>query len=269
MDNEFSEHLGEGDVSAAIKAGMVCAGVNILDVNGVPHAVVPDGVCFNELEQYMPAPTRIKCTRKFEEPDSFCAYVGDFKSDCTRLYGSPDKFLIIGVIDDNLPNAPHWREHTALLELTNSPEWNEWIKACNTPLSQSDLADFLDEHIEQIAEPDATDLLSDIRSIHISTNTRCDSVQREGGDIAFTYSTETAAGTKTERGKIPSRLTLVIAPFRSWQPVQMTIALTYKQTKEKELQFIMRPHQADALLWMSFNDVRRHVEKGLDLPVLI
>lgn len=265
----FSDDLGQGNVAAALKAGMKCAGVKVIDIMGTPHAVVPEGVELEDMERLLPRPARIRNGRKFEEPDSFCKYVGQFKSESTRLYGEPDEQSILAVIDDHRKDEPSWGEHKPLLDLKMSPEWNEWMDACGKQLSQQDLAEFFDEHMEQIARPDASELLSDIRSIHVSSNTRCDSVQREGGDIAFSFSTETAAGTRTERGKIPSRLVLMIAPFRSWHLVQMTVTLNYRLNKEKGLGFVMRPHQSDQLLNQSFHDIRGHVERELGLPVLI
>ncbi len=266
---DLLEKLPDVDATTILKAGVALGGLTEFTINGIPHIAVPDGVDIEDFEETLPNPVRVRAKLDFEEPDSFCTYVDAFKASNTRLYGTPDGFFISAIIDDNMADVAHWREHTAVLQLKKSPEWNEWMEVCGTGLSQRSLADFLEDHIEQIATPDAGELLSDIRSVHISTNTKLDAVQREGGDIAFAYSTETAAGTKTERGKIPSKLTLLIAPFRSWQPVQMTVSLTYIYTKEKELLFVMRAHQAEALLWMSFNDIRNHVQKKLELPVLV
>jgi uncharacterized protein YfdQ (DUF2303 family) len=235
----------------------------------VPFAAIPDGVCLSDQEDTLPNPLRIKGHRLFEEPDSFCKYVRDFHSEHTRLYGGPDTFNFQAVLNDSLPGKPRWGDHIAVLQLKKSPEWNEWCEIADEQLTQGELADFLDEHMEQIAEPDAGELLSDIRAIHISTNTRCDSVQREGGDISFAYTTETAAGTKTERGKIPSKLMLVIAPFRSWEHAQMQVYLTHSLTKDKELKFTIRLHRAEEILDGVYTSVRRHVEKELSLPVLV
>ena len=267
--SDFLDNLPDSDAAAAIRAGVALGGLTNFDMNGIPHVAVPDGVGIVSMEKTLPMPTRIQSNRTFEEPGSFCKYVEAFKNTATRLYGIPDNFNFAAFINDDEPEKPSWNEHLAGLQLKKSPEWNEWMEAAGKSLTQRDLANFFEDHIEQIAEPDAADLLSDIRSIFISSGTKCESVQHEGGDIAFTYATETAAGTKTERGKIPSRLTLLIAPFRSWHPVQMTVALTYALTKEKELKFVMRPHQAEALMWQSFNDVRKHVEDTLSLPVLV
>ena len=265
---DFKE-LGSGDVAAALTAAIKFGEVKTLDFHGTPYAAIPDGVSLVRYDETLPNPLRIRSARSFEEPDSFCKYVREFSNEHTRLYGNPDTFCIQAIINDNLPDKPRWCDHAAGLQLKLSPEWKEWEAVNGKQLTQGDLADFFEEHIEQIASPDAGELLSDIRSIHISTNTRCDSVQREGGDIAFAYSTETAAGTKTERGKIPSKLTLMIAPFRSWEHAQMLVSLTYSLTREKELKFTIRLHRSEEILASVYNSVRNHVEKELALPVLV
>lgn len=269
IGRDFDKSLGDGNVAAAIRAGMLCNGHKLEEINDIPYLIVPKGAGVVSLEDSLPAPRRIKASKSFEEPDSFCKYVAQFQNELTRVYGTPDKYGIGAILDDHQAGDPQWTDHRASLELVKSPEWNEWIAACGKELGQQELAEFLEDHLEQIASPDAGELLSDIRSVHISTNTRCESVQREGGDIAFVYATETAAGTKTERGKIPSKLTLLIAPFRSWQPLQMTVTLNHRLTKDKELCFVMRAHRAEQLMLASYADVRKYVGDTLSLPVLI
>lgn len=256
-------------ITATLDADQLRPMIAVEEVEGIPYLATPANANLHCLKELLPQPSRIKAVRELEEPDSFCAYVDHFKSDQTRIFGFPDKHLFSAILDDHVAGAPHWGDHRVELGLKLSPEWKEWLEARKKQLGQQDLAEFFEEHIEQIAEPSASDLLSDIRNIHISNNTRCDSVQREGGDIAFTLSTETSAGTRTERGRIPSRLTLVIAPFRSWQPVQMTVLLGYKLSKECGLAFTLRALYAEQLLNTSFNDVRNYVAERIGLPILI
>ncbi len=266
---DFIDGLGSNDVASALRAGMLCSGHKVETIHGVPYLITPDGADVMRMEDALPNPVRIKTHRAFEEPDSFVAYVKDFKDGNTRLYGDPDAFHISAVFDDDQRGDPKWGDHRAQLQLKLSPEWNQWMEACKESLLQRDLADFFDEHLEQIAEPDASELLSDIRSVHVSSNSKFASAQMEGGDIAFTYNTETTAGATTSRGKVPSRLTLLIAPFRSWEPVQMTVTLTFHFSKEKELMFVLRAHKSDQLVNASFNDVRNHIQAAAGLPVLI
>lgn len=266
---EFIENLGDNEVASALRAGILCGGHKIETLHGVPYLITPDGTDVTSLESALPNPVRIKTNRAFEEPDSFIGYIKDFKGGNTRLYGEADAFHITAVFNDDQRDDPRWGDHRAQLQLKLSPEWKQWMKACEEAILQRDLADFLEEHLEQIAEPDASELLSDIRSVHVSSNSKFASAQMEGGDIAFTFTTETTAGTTTSRGKVPSKLTLMIAPFRSWNPVQMTVALTYRLSKEKELMFSMQAYRCEQLLASSFNDIRNHIETKAELPVLI
>lgn len=255
-----------GDIAAAIFAGKKCAGVKIVDIQGTPHAVVPQGVILENMARLLPNPLRISNSVGFEEPDSFCAYVEEFREAYSRLYGFPDEYAIAAVFDDNDRVTPRWREHKALLQLKPSAEWGEWINAFKTTFSQMELADFLNDHMEQIAQPDASELVSGVSTINIANNWKCTSVQHEGGDIAFSYAKENSA--QTASGKIPTRLTLYIAPFRSWHPISMTVYLSYRLNGEK-LTFTMRGHQVKELLAASFDNVRTHVQEALKATVLI
>lgn len=261
---EFDET--DGDIAAALRAGMKCAGVTVLDIKGVPHAVQPHGVALIDMEKLLPNPKRIDGSVGLEEPDSFCTYFEDFREPHSRIYGFPDEHCMAAVFDENERGAPRWRAHKALLQLKLSPEWLAWMEAFKTTFVQMDLAEFLNDHMEQIAEPAAGELLSGISTINITNNWKCTSAQREGGDISFSYAKENTAQTAT--GKIPSRLTLSIAPFRSWHPVSMTVYLSYRLSGEK-LTFSMRGHQVDELIAASYNDVRNYVQDKLKVKVLV
>ena len=263
---QLMSSFGESGVAAMLKAGRACAGIEEKTIGGVPFLIIPEGIEAEKHEELLPNPLRIKANDDFEEPDSFCAYVRNFQSEKTRLYGNPDKRQITAIFDDHLAGQPNWREHTAALKLLVSPEWAAWMEAFKEPFDQLTLYEFLNDHLEQIADPDAGNLLADISTINIDNNWKCTSVQKEGGDIAFSYAKENTA--KTATGKIPSRLTLRIAPFRSWSPISMTVYLSYR-LKGESLVFTMRGHQVKELLAQTFNDVREHVQAELGLSVLV
>lgn len=265
-NTDLAGSLGAGDAAAVLKAGMKCAEVRDLEINGVPHLLLPEGMRAENFEKLLPKPLRIGCSGSFEEPDSFCDYVAIFRNPQTRLYGNPDKYSFRAILDDHLPGDPSWRTHTADLELKLSPEWNAWAAAFEGAFTQQELFEFLDDHMEQIASPDGGELLSGISTINIDNNWKCTSVQKEGGDISFAMAKENTA--KTATGKIPSRLTLCVAPFRSWHPISMTVHLAYRLGGEK-LTFTMKGHRMEELLAQSWHEVRNHVQGRLSAPVLV
>lgn len=263
----FVETLGDSDAAAAIRAGIMCAGAEKIEVGGNVLAALPEGINLHDLEKFLPTPLRIRKEEVFEEPDSFCDYVRQFSFAGTiRVYGRLDEHLFTAQLDDDACDAPSWRTHKAELQLAISPEWKQWLEAFKHPWNQLELAEFFEDHLEQIAEPDATSLLAGIRNISAAKNWKVNSVVREGGDISFSLSEEQSG--KTSSGSIPTTLTLLIAPFRSWDPISMTVHVTYRLNDSK-LVFHLRGHQVDYLVAESFNKVRRHLEKELELKVLI
>lgn len=259
----------QSDIDVAIRAGMRFAEVKEFQIGEVPYFAVPEGVKLEDFEKYRDKPRRINITEIFEEPASFCQYAKSFMEESTRFYGYFDGHLINAVFDDHGRGDPKWRGHCAKLQLTTSPEWDEWMGAATKDLDQQSLADFFEEHVEQIYEPDASELLSGIRNISVGSSYKCVSAQQEGGDITCTISRETSAGiAQTTTAKIPSRLTLFIAPFRSWQQCTMTVFLTYRLANER-LTFRLRPLRSQEVMGKAFAGVRQHVETDLGVKVLI
>lgn len=269
-----SEDKIPGDIQAAIDAGKAISSVRQVEVRGVPFTAVSEGVVLTAHPELCndpdisPAPRRLRGCQELEEPDSFCEFVEQFRNAAMRLYGDPDKYFFTAIFNDQDLDSPAWRDHKAVLQLKFSPEWNEWMAASNEYLSQQALADFFDDHMDQIASPSASDLLSDIRSLKITNNTKYTSVQHEGGDIVFEVVQETAATTNTSRGKVPAQLVLFIAPFRTGKPIQMTVNLSYRFSNG-QLSFKLKPVTAEQHIQHVFHDVRTTISEKLKETILI
>lgn len=262
----------KSDTAANILAGMQAqtAAPSILDIHGIPYLVTPFGKTVESMETLLDKPARLQANRTFNEPHSFCEYVNQFNSGKTaRIYADVAGRIFTAVIDDCQPGAPSWREHIARLELKPAPEWTEWTAAAARAMNQQDLGEFFESHIRQIAEPAAADLLSGIRSVEMSDNWKCTSVYREGGDISFSMQRENAAsvGGKADV-KIPSRLTLAIAPFLCWTQYPLKVMLTYR-LKEEKIVFALKLLEVQELLEKAFIDVREYIATDTEIPVLL
>lgn len=265
------------NTAANLLAGMHLAEPQILDIKGVPYIITPSGSDITDLTELMDRPKRLTSSPVFREPKSFCDYVNQFnEGKKARIYADLVKKEFRACLDDHQPGVPSWRDHTASLELRLSPEWLDWLNIAKataaSPMDQQELAEFFESHIRQIAQPDAADLLSGIRNIQMSNNWKCVSVQREGGDIAFSMQRENSANTtiganKTE-AKIPARLTLAIMPFLCWKQYALKVMLTYR-LKDEKISFTLKLLEVNELLDEVFVDIRKHVEKETAIEVLL
>lgn len=260
----------KSESAAQILAGMNLAEAKLVDVLGVPHLVTPTGSEITEFDELMDAPKRLKAEPTFNETESFCRYVREFMEGGTpRLYADYSSTAITAILDDHRAGSPKWRDHKAVLKLRRSPEMEEWIKAAQEPIHQQGLADFFEAHIAQIVKPDATDLLSGVRSLTVSSNTKVVSVHREGGDLAIEIGHDTSASAKTSTGKLPLRLTLSIKPYRFWEKCfKLEVMLAYK-LQGNGLYFTIKFLELDELFEQAFSEIRAIVEKKTELPVYL
>lgn len=123
-----------------------------------------------------------------------------------------------------------WHGHTAVLDLRHSTEWAEWTSVDGKLMPQIDFAQFIEDHLSSIGEPDGAKLLEICQTLE--ANTRVDFKSSEllaNGQRKFKYdeTTEARAGQKGDL-VIPSELTLVLRPFQGSDPVAITARFRYR-----------------------------------------
>lgn len=108
------------------------------------------------------------------------------------------------------------RKHTATLQLKVSREWAEWAAIDGKLLDQVDFAQFVEDHLSTIAQPDAAQLLEICQTLEGSTG----AVWKQQGILAtgqrawsYEEQVEAKGGVKGDL-KPPPDLTLVLRPFQ-------------------------------------------------------
>lgn len=130
----------------------------VFEVEGVPMVAKPVGRHSWEVtgrEDLLQAPTRIKnFFLLFNDIESFCQYVKDYKTDSTNLYLTKSIksliFMASAVFNDIKRDQPNWRDQVAKYEPEKSIEWGDWNSNNKKRMSQIEFAEFLDEHIADI-----------------------------------------------------------------------------------------------------------------------
>lgn len=77
----------------------------VIEDDGVPYMIVPQGCQVVDAEHLLPNPVRVKLSQEFVEAESFCEYVNDHKTDDTHVYASMDKGTVMAVIDHSTRTA--------------------------------------------------------------------------------------------------------------------------------------------------------------------
>jgi uncharacterized protein YfdQ (DUF2303 family) len=196
-----------------------------------------DTVRVISMERFADAPYRRRGLVLFDEPDSFSAYVNEFKDPAeTRIYASLAGRVAVAVINDDDATMPvttgAWRDHRAELRVRATPEWERWRKLDGRLQSQTDFAEHLELNLPDIVEPVAADLVEIARSFTASTDVQFRSaVNLQSGETRFAYDENTVAKATGSGGStidIPRIFKLKIAVFQGTDPIEVAARLRYR-----------------------------------------
>ena len=132
--------------------------VRMLDNAGegeTPFAIIPDNHHARNLEEYLPAPVRIRERRSLLDVQSFIDYYRRFETDETVIFASHHEKCEISAVFDyhGDSNTPAWSDHRAYYTCPRTNEWKAWWNINDTWLKQMDFAEFIENQLADVREP--------------------------------------------------------------------------------------------------------------------
>ncbi len=262
---EYSDLLVERDnaVSAAVLAGLQLGEPKLIH-DGKAVVIVPNGCEVKEFDRkYDPRlPDHVKAKFEAHDADSFIRYFDQFRSPHSQVLCDLKRAIFTAVLDyhaaptEAAGPAPAWREHIAIFPCPRTVEWETWMGQNKREMSQAPFAQFIEDNLPDIAEPDGNVILEVAKTLQAKTNVNFASATRlDNGQTQFLYQ-ETIEAKAGDRGtlNIPEKFVLGIRPFEGSEPYRMDARLRYR-LKEGSLSFwydLLRPHKIieDALAGM-------------------
>lgn len=193
-------------------------------------------------------PTRLAGLVTVHTPDALVTYARrHLDPDRSTLWGDVDGARITVVLNDHERNRvpadgdqapepgtgePDWADHQATLTLKPSPEWDAWTGHNEKGLSQEQLAEFLEEHLREIVDPDGSTLLEVTRTFQATTGATFRRAQSlHSGQVQLTWQEEgeATAGTSGQL-EVPREFTIRIRPFLGTDPVDVRGQFRYRVT---------------------------------------
>lgn len=248
--DEFGTPLAPYDASdtqALIDAVRQTNQPAILDPDKPQFLNIPAGSTGYEpdLRAWRDHPTRRTGIYRPATVDSFIAVTELYAGDSTTVWVHPTSGKVVAVFDDNAAEDPGWREHRAELQLQHTPEWLHWANLDGMMIDQETFAEHIEAGLEEIARPDAADVLEIAQSFHASHEASFRSQKRlASGEVQFLYDEQikATAGTAGQL-TVPTTILLAIAPFIAEQAVQITARLRFRLSGGKLMlgYFLDRP----------------------------
>ncbi|WP_430470042.1 DUF2303 family protein [Thalassospira lucentensis] len=275
----------------------------------VPVIILPEGRTAGSVQEFIDEvrehPKRRKGTSVMQNLDSFVDMTNRFKSDFSAVFGinnaaSADLSLTT-VFDYHDPSEtedgiPRFMGHRCVYRFPMSDEWRAWMDQDDEWLDQNSFAEFLEEHIIDIAAPPAFDAKPDLtefekhllnlistlgskftgpsgilelsRGLSIRTEEKLESRQNLAtGEIALKFSNEHQ---NTEGGKlvVPDLFLINIPVFKNGPCYLIPVRLRFRKDGAKVLwKFLL--HRTELILNHAFGEGCDKVKAETELPLFL
>ncbi|MFZ1875036.1 MAG: DUF2303 family protein [Chania sp.] len=200
----------------------------------IPTAVIPEGHSVVSLEQYRVQPAFIRQKVDLISASSLIAYVKKYQDQRTVIFADKVKTRINAVLDyHSAPDCPEWGKHTAVYDCPFSDEWKEWTESNKKGMGQTEFAEFIENHIQNIAPvsdtysgPSGTELLEMVLVFQETRKSEFKSVRRlQDGTFQMAYTDEKDGG---GNASLPEKISLAIAPFHNGNAYQVDARIRYR-----------------------------------------
>ena len=175
-----------------------------------------------------------------------------------------------GTVTATLDGLEGWREHAATLRLQKSREWLEWERIDGKLLKQDEFAEFIEDHLSTIGDPNGALLLEIAQTLSGTVGAKFTgkTLLKDGSrTVHWEEHTEAAAGAKGDL-KIPDQLVLVLRPYQGSQPVAVPARFRFRPVQGGGILIGVKMNEPDRLLEDTFNMVVDDVRQNVPVAVL-
>jgi len=200
---------------------------------------------------------------------SFLAYWAKHHDDASEVYADVEQLSVTAVLDAHSADEPGFAEHRLTLTLRRTKAWEEWTSLDGKLLTQDQFANFLEDHLPNLVEPDAATMLEIAQSIKATTKAEFQSSSRlQSGErkFVFTEDVKASAGSKGDLS-IPEVFKIAVPPFEGADAYSMTARFKYRLDRG-ELHLGFKLEQPEERAKAAFADVLAAIAEDITVPVL-
>lgn len=188
----------------------------------------------------------------------------------STLWGDVGNARITVILNDDGPAEedfePGWGDHRAVLTLEPSIEWKAWTGRNEKGMSQEELAEFLEEHLADVTDPDGSTLLEVTRTFQATTGATFRRAQSlHSGQVQLTWQEEgQAKAGSSGQTEVPREFTIRVRSFVGTDPVEVRGMFRYR-VSSGQLSLGFRLLNLDEVRRAAVEDILAGVATDLDL----
>lgn len=208
-------------------------------------------------------------TTTVRDAASFLAYYGKHHDADTEVYSDVERLSVTAVLDAHQAATARFGAHRLVLSLRRTKAWDEWLALDGKLVDQDRFANFLEDHLPNLVEPDAATMLEIAQSIKATTKAEFQSSSRlQSGErkFAFVEDTKASAGTKGDLA-IPETFRIAVPPFEGADAYSMTARFKYR-LGGGQLALGYKLEQPEERARAAFADVLAEIANGVGTPIL-
>jgi uncharacterized protein YfdQ (DUF2303 family) len=208
-------------------------------------------------------------TTTVRDSASFLTYYAKHHDDATEVYSDVERLTITAVLDAHTTAEARFGVHRLHLALRRTKAWQEWLDLDGKLVDQDRFANFLEDHVPNLVDPDAATMLEIAQSIKATTKAEFQSSTRlQSGErkFAFVEDTKASAGAKGDLA-IPETFKIAVPPFEGADAYSMTARFKYR-LGGGQLALGFKLEQPEERAKAAFADVLTAISEGVDTPIL-
>ncbi|SCD41173.1 Uncharacterized conserved protein YfdQ, DUF2303 family [Streptomyces sp. TverLS-915] len=220
--------------------------------------------------EYRDQPARKTGTTTVRDAQSFLSYFEKHADTATEVYADADHLTVTAVLDASSTEAARWGDHRLRLSLRTTEAWEQWKANDGKLLGQAAFAEFLEDHLPELLEPSAAEMLEIAQSIQgvtraeFTAGTRLSNGQRQ---LSYVETTTAKAGQKGQL-TIPETFVIGLVPFEGSEGYKLTARFRYRIGRDGELAMGYKLDRPGDILRTAFTDVTNQVGEQIDVPLM-
>lgn len=223
--------------------------------------VIPEGYEAKEvdIEQLCHAPFRNKGEVSVATVESFNLFVArELLVGTTVCFADQDRGTFKAVFNYAAGgDMPGWGDRAVMLSLKRTTAWGRWMQRNKQPMDQLGFADFVDENMADIAEPNAATLVEMIQQLKVHRKAEFISVvDPRTGFTNLTFNEQTSGETLKGNIEFCGKFVLGLVPFRGSDKYRVDAALRFNINEQNKLRVFYSLINADLVEEHAF-DVER------------